>query len=283
MQDDPLFEFEVKKMDLNELRKSIHLSASAVTDFLQCSLLYKFGRVDKREPEFRPDALEFGSVMHAVLADFHMAKMRGDYMTLKQLHECFASYWRKATDGRDDIRYAEGNSADSLLLQGMELLTVYHNKGTWKQFSCVGVEEAFSFIIDGCPYPVIGAIDLIEQDESGTVIITDFKTSARAYSLDEVNRSLQLTIYKIALKLSGYDESEILMKFDCLIKTKTPKVDSFYTTRDASDEIRARRLIIEVARGIEQGIFIPHDTSQNYRCNNCLYRNSCTEWFMEAA
>ena len=40
--------------------------------------------------------------------------------------------------------------------------------------------------------PIIGAVDLVEQDHAGTIIITDFKTSARAYSNDEVDRSFQL-------------------------------------------------------------------------------------------
>ena len=56
-------------MELSELRQTPHLSASAVSDYLDCSLLYKLGRVDKIKPAFTPDAMEFGSAIHLVLAE----------------------------------------------------------------------------------------------------------------------------------------------------------------------------------------------------------------------
>jgi len=270
-------------MDLKELRKAEHLSASAIGDYIDCSLLYKFGRIDKIQAEFKSDALEFGSSIHLALADFHTEKMRGKYMSVKQLHECFAAHWKRLTDGRDDIKYAGDNNPEILLLQGQELLTAYYNKAPWKDFECIGIEEPFKFDIEGCPLPIIGGIDLIEQDNSETIIITDFKTSARAYSNDEVNKNFQLTLYEMALKANGYEDSNILLRFDCLIKTKQPKFESFYTTRDITDEIRARRKIIEVARGISKGIFIPNDGPQNWKCKGCSFKKNCDEWFMEAA
>ena len=35
-------------MELQELRKAVHLSASAINDYLDCGLLFKFGRIDIR-------------------------------------------------------------------------------------------------------------------------------------------------------------------------------------------------------------------------------------------
>ncbi len=64
-------------MELSELRKTPHLSASAVSDYLDCSLLYKFGRVDKIRPAFTPDALEFGSAIHLVMAEINQQRMLG--------------------------------------------------------------------------------------------------------------------------------------------------------------------------------------------------------------
>ena len=55
-------------MDIQELRNEPHLSASSVGDYIDCGLLYRFGRIDKIPPEFRADALEFGAVIHQVLA-----------------------------------------------------------------------------------------------------------------------------------------------------------------------------------------------------------------------
>jgi len=270
-------------MELKELRKTEHLSASSIGDYIDCGLLYKFGRIDRIVPEFKPDALEFGSAIHLALADFHLEKKRGKFPTVKFLHKSFESQWRELTDKRKDIKYAEGNNPNILLLQGQELLTTYYNKSSWKEFECIGIEEAFSFNIKGCPYPIIGAIDLIEKDPSGTIIINDFKTSARAYSNDEVDRNFQLTVYQLAAKSLGYENVDILLRFDCLIKTKQPKFESYYTTRSPNDEIRARRKILEVSKGISRGIFVPNDSSSNYKCKNCSFKKNCDEWFLEAA
>jgi putative RecB family exonuclease len=270
-------------MELQELRKAVHLSASAINDYLDCGLLFKFGRIDKIQAEFKSDAMEFGSAIHLTLADFHKAKMTGNRMTTRDLQECFEAHWKKLTEGRDDIQYAEGNSFESLLLQGKELLTAYYNKASWKEFEVIGIEEAFSFTIPGCPLPIIGAVDLVEQDNAGTIIITDFKTSARAYSNDEVDRNFQLTLYQMAYKKNGYSDANILLRFDCLIKTKQPKFESYYTTRGHIDEIRARRKIIEVSHAISKGIFIPNDGAQNWKCKNCSFKKNCDAWFMEEA
>jgi putative RecB family exonuclease len=270
-------------MELKELRNTPHLSASSIGDYLDCSLLYKFGRIDKIQAEFKSDALEFGSAIHLTLADFHLEKMKGNLPTIKDLHNVFAIHWKKLTDGRDDIKYAEGNNPDVLLLQGQELLTAYYNKSSWREFECIGIEEPFSFMIKGCPLPIIGSIDLIEKDRSGTIIINDFKTSARAYSNDEVDKNFQLTLYQMAVRANGYEASDILLRFDCLIKTKQPKFDNYYTTRSDIDEIRARKKIVEVAKGISKGIFIPNDSTQNWKCKGCAFKKNCDAWFMEEA
>ena len=64
-------------MGLRELRNTPHLSASSVGDYLDCGLLYKFGRIDKLQSEFKPDAMEFGSAIHMVLAEIYEQKMSG--------------------------------------------------------------------------------------------------------------------------------------------------------------------------------------------------------------
>ena len=270
-------------MELTDLRKVAHLSASSINDYIDCGLLYKFGRIDKIQPEFKSDALEFGSAVHLALADFHMEKMRGKFPSVKDLHQSFEMHWIKLTNERDDIKYAEGNSPDIMLLQGKELLTAYYNKSSWREFECIGIEEPFSFMIEGCVFPIIGSIDLIEKDESGTIVINDFKTSSRAYSADEVDRNFQLTVYQLAARSKGYGDSEILLRFDCLIKTKQPKFESYYTTRSVNDEIRAKRKIVEVSKGISRKIFIPNDSPSNYKCKNCAFKKNCDEWFLEAA
>lgn len=270
-------------MGIQELRNSPHLSASSINDYLDCGLLYKLGRIDKYKPEFKADALEFGSTIHRVLEEIYQQKMVGIDLTIKEIHELFEKIWTQTAKGRDDIQYAEGKSFETLLLEGKELLTTYYHKRPINSFQVLAIEEPFSFMVEGCPVPIIGAIDLVEDDSSSTVIITDFKTSGRAYSNDEVDRNFQLTIYQLAAKANGYTDREILLRFDCLIKTKTPKFEQYYTTRSETDEIRAIKKIGEVWKGISKGVFIPNDSVSNWKCKGCAFKKPCDEWFMKEA
>ena len=118
-------------MELNDLRKEPHLSASSIGDYIDCGLLYKLGRIDKLLPEFRADALEFGSCIHLALSDFHQAKKDGKTMTAKELHEQFERYWKAAAEGQENIQYAEGKDFKTLLGQKVKqkYSTQYCGKG----------------------------------------------------------------------------------------------------------------------------------------------------------
>ena len=96
-------------MSLSELRQTPHLSASSIGDFIECGMLYRWGRVDKIPMEFKPDAMEFGSTIHRVLESYYQAKMIGDRMLLKEIHELFEKQWRKAAEGREDIKYSNSH------------------------------------------------------------------------------------------------------------------------------------------------------------------------------
>lgn len=266
-------------MEISRLRAQPHLSASAINDYIDCGLLYKLGRIDKLPMEFRSDSLEFGSGIHKVLEEHYRTKMEGNILSVKQLHEIFERYWRETAEGKEDIRYSEGKDFETLLLEGKELLTVYRNKIPEDNFKIIGIEEPFSFTVEGCPVPIIGAIDLIEEDDADTLVITDWKTSGRAYSNDEVDKNFQLTLYQMATRANGYSDRQILVRFDLMIKTRSPKFEQYYSSRTEVDENRAVKKILEVWNGISKGVFIPNDGSSNWRCKNCPYHKACNDWF----
>ncbi len=268
-------------MLLSELRQTPHLSASSIGDFIECGLLYKFGRIDRIPMEFVADALEFGSTIHRVLESYYQAKMIGDRMSLRDVHEFFEQKWREAAEGREDIKYAKGKDFDTLLMEGRDLLTAWYMNLKDDSFNILGIEEAFSFTIPGVEVPIIGAMDLIEEDESQTLIITDFKTSGRSYSADEVDNNFQMLIYYMAARANGYADREIILKFDTLIKTKKPKFEQYFTVRSEIDELRAIRKIQAVWAAIQNNSFVPNDTGWKHK--NCAYRKVCDEWFLRRA
>jgi putative RecB family exonuclease len=263
-------------MNIIELKKSPHLSSSSVGDYLDCGLLYKFSRIDKIKTESTSDALVLGSSIHKALADFYQEKMIGSKLSLQDLHASFEKHWETVA-GRSDIEYEDGYDWETLLKKGKDLLSVYYEKLPDDDFKVLAIEEPFSFTIDGLP-PIIGVFDLLEEDPSGTIIITDWKTSSKAYSADQIDKSLQLTIYQMAIKANGYRDRDVLLRFDCLIKTKTPKFEQYYTTRSERDERRAAKKILKVWDAISKGVFLtPNETS--WKCNGCAYKEHCEEWF----
>jgi len=161
---------------------------------------------------------------------------------------------------------------------GKDLLSAWYNKLSEDNFRVLVIEEPFSCNLPDIPVPIIGAMDLVEEDSAGTVIITDFKTSARAYSISEVDQNQQLTIYQIAAKHNGFADREILLKFDTLIKTQKVKFESYWTTRSGKDERRLITKVKQVWDGISKQVYVPNDTS--WKCKNCSYKKACDE-FME--
>ena len=264
-------------MEIEELRKQDHLSASGMNDYVECGLLYKLSRIDKFKPESTSDNLLFGSAIHEALADYQYSRMKNNILTLDYLQDIFEWYWREKAEGNESIAYSEGKDFNILLKEGKALLKVFYERQQDQGYKVLAIEEAFAFTIEGIDIPIIGITDLIEEDESGTIIVTDYKTSNRAYSADEVDKNFQLTLYHMAAKYNGYGNREIVLKLDCLIKTKTPKFEPYYTARSEIDAQRAVRKVQSIYNGIKKGVFVPNDSS--WRCTNCQYRKYCNDWF----
>jgi len=265
-------------MNIAELRKEPHLSVSSVNDYIECGLYYEFSRIEHLEPEFKSEALVFGTTIHRVLADFYQEKMIGHIMSDDELQSLFETYWNEAEEDNSEIKYKEGRDFNTALDEGKALLKAFSDNYPNDNFNILAIEEPFHFYIDGLETPIVGYIDLIEEDENGTIIITDHKTSSRAYCKNDVEKNFQLTVYYMAAKAKGFSDREILLKFDCLIKTKTPKFEQYYTKRTPIDEKRAIKKITKVWEGIEQCIFIPDDGS--WRCKDCSFRKNCDQWFI---
>ncbi len=266
-------------MDIQTLRQQPHLSASSIQNYIECGLQYKFGKIDKIQSEYTSDAMLFGSCIHKALEKLHIAKKDNRELPVERLLELWESEWQKEVKKHPDIRYKEGESFDTLLHQGRKLLTTYFKQRPKDSFKVISTEKPFAFNLEGVPIPIIGVTDLIEEDSAGNIIITDFKTASKAYSSDDIDKSFQLTVYYMAVRKNGLANREILLKFDCLVKTKTPKFQQYYTMRTPEDENRAARKIQQVWQGIEKGVFIPNDTS--WKCGYCMYKDHCDKWFQK--
>jgi putative RecB family exonuclease len=267
-------------MNLSELRKLPHLSSSSIGDYIDCGLLYKFGRIDRIPRTFSSDNLEYGSCIHRVLDNYYQSKMINSPLSQEEVLSLFEKYWTQAIGGKLEVKFAKGKDFETYLNDGRSLLTTYLNELPEDNFKILAIEEPFAFTIEGMDIPIIGQMDLVLEDDSGTIIIVDWKTAGKAYSRDDVDKNFQLTLYQMAARANGFSDREILLRFDCLIKTKTPKFEQYYTTRTDEDILRAKKKILKVAEGISKSVFVPND-SGNWRCKFCNYSEHCNNWFLD--
>ena len=263
-------------MSFKELTERPHLSASSISKYIDCGLLYRFSKIDKLQPEFTPDVLLFGSAIHWAIAHINQGRKVGCLLNLPDVIECFEERWTSTVKKTANIKYSKGKDFEYLLNEGKRLLSAYFKNGVDDGFKVLSIEEPFSFTIPGLSVPIIGITDCIEEDESGTIIITDYKTASKAYSEKQIDSDSQLTIYQMGMKAGEFKDREIMVRFICLIKTTTPRIEQYWAMRSELDEKRLAKKAIGVWDGISKDVFLPADG--HWKCTNCGYKKACAEW-----
>ena len=106
--------------------------------------------------------------------------------------------------------------------------------------------------------PIKGVIDLVEEDEQGTIWIVDHKTSGRAYSDSQISGDLQMLIYAAAVKqLDEAAGRDVMLRLDVLTKTKQPKFIQYPLYRDEHDITRLFEIVEGIYKVIEAEAFYP--------------------------
>ena len=266
---------------LSQLRLKPHLSNSSLRTYIDCSLRYRLSRIDHVQPEFRSSNLVLGSAIHLALERYYLAKQEEQNVTEPELVESLENYIRGTCLLSPPVHFKQGESEETLVEQGRSLVSTFLKDVPQEESRVIGVEVPFSINIPGVDEKIIGALDLLLEDSSGTLTILDHKTAAKTPSVKDVHGSDQLTLYQMAVKASGYQDREIVLGFNTLVKTKTPKLQIDFTSRTEEDEQRLIRKFQEVSRGIEAGIFIPNNNS--WLCGSCEYQTACNAWGLSQA
>ncbi len=226
-----------------------YLSYSQLALYLECPLKYKFRYIDESEGEDGKvaSALLFGQAVHVALAHFYREAMEGQPFSLKEFLDVFATAWGNACEEKEII-YSEGEDFDSLLEQGKEMLRVFARMA--HPMKVIAVEVPFEFKLEHpqtgeeFQVPIKGIIDLIEEDESGTLWIVDHKTASRSYTEQQVEGDLQMLIYAAAVKqLDVVEGRNALLRFDVLLKTKRPQFLQYRMQRDDRDRMKLFQIV----------------------------------------
>lgn len=181
--------------------------------------------------------------------------------TLAGFLAVFSAAWAAEAE-KQEILFGEKEDFASLLVLGQEMLRVFARMA--HPLKVIAVEVPFEFKLEhprtGKEFhiPIKGVIDLIEEDENGTLWVVDHKTASRAYSDDQVAGDLQMLIYAAAVKqLDVVGGREALLRFDVLLKTKTPHFLRYCMRRDDRDRERLFEIVVGIWKAIEAEAFYP--------------------------
>ncbi len=263
--------------NISDLRSKPHLSYSAINSYLKCSLRYRFSYMDHIEKEQTSDALIFGSVIHRAIASLYQNQLEGIYLTVQELQEIFKEDLKTSIEEEPIVKFKKGTNVNSLINLGDSLLKDYYQQVFAKQrdLNIIGIEEPFSVYLENINLPLIGFIDQIFSDGEN-IIICEIKTSSKSYNNLQIDDNDQLALYQRAVRSMGYENRNIILRIDCLIKTKDPQVKSYFSVCDKFRIQKLVKKIYHVWDGINKGIFIPNP---GYYCGNCCYSKACKEWF----
>jgi DNA helicase II / ATP-dependent DNA helicase PcrA len=240
-------------------RGPLSLSFSQLDEYLTCPERYRL-RYDIGIPTPPHHALSYGSAMHAAIAAFHGAQIRGAPLSAEQLLAEYRRAWQP--DGflsreHEEARFEAGRAA--LVRFREDQLAIGQTPAA--------VERSFSFRLGRDE--IRGRIDRIDIAPEGA-IITDYKSSdvqdqkrADAKARD----SLQLSVYALA------HQSET---GDLPARLRLHFVETGVVGSVAPDEARldkARATLTDAAAAIRARSFEPRPSP--FACGFCPFRSIC--------
>jgi len=253
-----------------------HISYSQIQTYLICPQKYYYNYILRVPVEMEPEALVFGKHFHFAVSEFYRHWQKtGTKISLESLQEAFSEGWKEEPA---DIKFKNGNTYDTLREQALSMLEIFHAARAPKEV--VAVESTFDIpLVDIETGEVLsqtlkGSFDLVERDDEGDIVLVELKTSGRAYSPGQIEYSIQPSLYLYALWNLEFLEAgaEGKIRYDVIVKSKQPKLQTLYTSRTSKQVQKAINLVKEVSRAIDLGVFY---RLQGWQCPDCQFRTIC--------
>lgn len=197
-----------------------HWSFSRLTRFEGCPLSYKLHYLDRLHSE-PGEPLQFGKAIHAVLEKLyveHTLDERVGGLDVRRAIELFQREWSSS-----------GLVGTALFREGLEMLETYCTAQQLVDHTRVlAVEKEFRLPVGGGE--VLGYIDRIDRLDDSTIEVVDYKTNRQLFAREEVDESLQLGLYELAVRrlypwVKNVRLSYVMLRHGSLKQTttRTPK------------------------------------------------------------
>lgn len=217
-----------------------HLSFSSISKYLKCHRQWKHKYIDGwEEPD--SEALLFGKVWHEMIR-----------YGIEEKNNNLLDNWYVVCEGWNDTN-AEIQQQELIELGEKMLFNPVVSK-VIKELKPMpeSIERKFDLHIPGVEIPVIGYIDMIEEN---TMIPIDFKTASKKWSDGQADSDLQATFYIAAMEQAGMIKLPHAFKYIIFTKTSKPTVQIIETERTAAHVFELHEMINDVWQAIKSKSF----------------------------
>lgn len=238
----------------------MRISYSSLETYIQCPQKFKFQQIDRiKTPKSKQTV--FGTIIHSTLKFLH--SNRTVIPVFPQVLDHYKNIWNK------DI-FNDPEEQEIYFEQGQALLKNYYDNNNLTALHVVDLETHFEVPFEN--HTLTGIIDRIDKIGQDQYEIIDYKTSKSLPSQEDVDKNLQLSLYRLGitnrwpnLKLDQVTLSLYFLKHGIKIST----------TRNEDDLEATKAKISNVVSNIEAKRFEPIPSKL---CDYCDYRNICPIW-----
>ena len=238
--------------------KNQHLSYSRLSRFETCPLSYRLHYIEKKQAE--PGLpLRFGKTIHAVLERL-IKEVVDDERTGPLSEERAIELYREAWG-------AERLTGMDVFAEGLAILRRFiAEQGVVGHRDVLAIEKEFRLPVG--PFEVLGFIDRVDWIDDETVEVIDYKTNHQLFTRDEVDTSLQMSLYEVAVRRLWPWAKKVKLTF-WMLRHGVRQV----TTR--TEEQLADALAYVETLGRQTEIETEYPARLNTNCSYCDHRKQC--------
>ena len=246
-----------------------YISFSRLELITQCPAKFKHRYITKTKPRTDPASpAVIGSIVHKTLEKAYPELKAENYFgPLTHRKELIQKHLKNVM--QDDSYPPE------LFIQAQQILKTFAENEVCNAESIIAIEQRFVFEPDVLgTITILGYIDRIDKTDSNTIHIIDYKTNRMLYTSEELQQSLQASIYIMAVKEEFPEIEKVEMQFHMLRHNIYQRINR---TDEELDEAKEYIFLInERIRQIENGK--PALEILNKYCPWCEYRHQCNTY-----
>ncbi|ACY13568.1 RecB family exonuclease [Haliangium ochraceum] len=234
------------------------LSYSRLSRFETCPLSYRLHYLDQREAGDSVP-LAFGSAVHAALEHLvreHLAEERVGPLCAERAASLWQSAWTES-----------GLVGLPLFREGLALVHRFvREQGVLDHLDVLAVEQEFRITVGG--FEVLGYLDRVDRVDDETVDIVDYKTNRQLFTRDELDGSLQMSLYQLAAQSLWPWAKKVRLTFWMLRHGVQQR-----TERTSEDLEATKRYVATLGSAIDRATEFPARLNSN--CTWCDHKQHC--------